>query len=64
MHARHVQAQKPARSFVEMFYERVLAGDTGAAAAVEARAAARGQGDATWLAYVIYARPDAVLVRS
>jgi CHAT domain-containing protein len=56
--------QTPARIFVETFYGRLLSGDTVAAAALAAREAARGSGDATWLAYVIYARPDAVLVRS
>ena len=55
--------QTPARIFVETFYQRLLDGDTVALAAVTAREAARASGDATWLAYVIYARPDAVLVR-
>ena len=55
--------QTPARIFVETFYGRLLDGDTVAAAALTAREAARASGDATWLAYVIYARPDAVLVR-
>lgn len=55
--------ETPARVFVEAFYERLLAGDTVATAAVTARSAARRLGDATWLAYVVYARPDAVLVR-
>ena len=56
--------QTPARIFVETFYGRLLDGDTVATAALTAREAARGSGDATWLAYVIYARPDAVLVRT
>ena len=56
--------QTPARIFVETFYGRLLDGDTVAMAALTAREAARASGDATWLAYVIYARPDAVLVRS
>jgi hypothetical protein len=55
--------QTPARIFVETFYGRLLDGDTVATAALAAREAARASGDATWLAYVIYARPDAVLVR-
>jgi hypothetical protein len=56
--------QTPARIFVETFYGRLLDGDTVAMAALTAREAARASGDATWLAYVIYARPDAVLVRT
>ena len=55
--------QTPARLFVETFYGRLLAGDTVAVSALTARTAARAAGDATWLAYVVYARPDAVLVR-
>jgi len=56
--------QTPARIFVETFYARLLTGDTVAAAALAGRTAARAEGDATWLAYVVYARPDAVLVRT
>ena len=56
--------QTPARVFVETFYARLLAGDTVAVAALAGRTAARADGDATWLAYVVYARPDAVLVRT
>ena len=56
--------QTPARLLVETFYARLFAGDTGAAAALAGRTAARAEGDATWLAYVVYARPDAVLRRS
>ena len=55
--------QTPARIFVETFYRELLAEKTVADAALAAREAARASGDATWLAYVIYARPDAVLVR-
>jgi hypothetical protein len=55
--------QKPARIFVETFYRELLDKKTVADAALAARKAARASGDATWLAYVIYARPDAVLVR-
>ncbi len=54
---------EPARAFVESFYEELLGGATVAAAAVRAREKARASGDATWLAYVVFARPDAVLVR-
>jgi hypothetical protein len=56
--------QKPARIFIETFYRELLEEKTVADAALAAREAARASGDATWLAYVIYARPDAVLVRS
>ncbi len=56
--------QTPARIFVETFYRELLDEKTVADAALAAREAARASGDATWLAYVIYARPDAVLVRS
>ncbi len=54
----------PARIFVETFYARLLRGDTVASAALAGRTAARAEGDGTWLAYVVYARPDAVLVRT
>jgi len=52
----------PAREFVETLYDRLVAGDTMAVATRAAREAARGAGDASWLAYVVYARPDARLV--
>lgn len=53
---------EPARDFVEAFYDRLIAGDSVGKAATAARQAAREAGDATWLAYVVYARPDARLV--
>lgn len=58
--------QEPARVFVEAFYAQLLKGRTVSEAALAARTAARDGDtrDATWLAYVVYARPDAVLVRS
>ncbi|MGN6753503.1 MAG: DUF7379 domain-containing protein [Intrasporangium sp.] len=52
---------QPARTFVETFYEELLSGTPVALATVRARERARQAGDATWLAYVVYARPDATL---
>jgi hypothetical protein len=52
---------EPARSFVETFYARLDAGATIANATIEAREAARTSGDLTWLAYTVYAHPDARL---
>ena len=51
----------PARVFTETFYRRLLAGDTVARATVAARERARADGDATWLAYAVYAHPHARL---
>jgi CHAT domain/Ternary complex associated domain 7 len=53
---------EPAASFTTEFYWRLKAGATIAKAAVAAREKARAAGDATWLAYVVYAHPDAKLV--
>jgi len=53
--------EAPAHDFVTEFYTRLLAGATVADAAAGARTKAREAGDATWLSYVIYARPDAHL---
>ncbi len=52
---------EPAGTFGATFYTRLKAGDTLAAATVAAREAARVANDATWLAYVVYGHPDAVL---
>lgn len=54
---------EPAASFTTEFYRRLNAGKTIAAASVAARETARTAGDATWLAYVVYAHPDAKLER-
>ena len=52
---------EPSRTFVEALYDELLRGATVARASARARAVARAAGDETWLAYVVYARPDAVL---
>ncbi len=53
----------PARVFVETFYERLDAGATMSEATIEAREAARRAGDLSWLAYTVYAHPEARLGR-
>ena len=52
---------QPARSFTEELYERLLAGDRLAEAAIAARDAARKADEGTWLAYIIYGHPHAVV---
>jgi hypothetical protein len=52
---------EPAFSFGKEFYERLRSGATIADSAIAAREASRKAGDATWLAYVVYAHPHAVL---
>jgi hypothetical protein len=52
---------EPAASFTTEFYRRLKGGATIAKAAVAARKKAQAAGDATWLAYVVYAHPDAKL---
>ena len=49
----------PARTFVETFYDQLLGNKPIVTAVKEARQAARLAGDATWLAYVVYANPVA-----
>jgi hypothetical protein len=51
----------PARTFTEAFYRELLAGKPLAHAAIAGRDAARGAREATWLAYVIYGHPYAVV---
>ena len=51
----------PARKFTEAFYRELLAGKTLAEAAIVGRDAARSAQEATWLAYVIYGHPYAVV---
>jgi hypothetical protein len=51
----------PARTFTEALYEALLDGRTLSEAASLGRDAARGAGEATWLAYVVYGHPLATL---
>jgi len=57
-----------ARTFTETWYAQLLKGDTVARATIAARKAARQSphvlDQSTWLAYVVYAHPGAVLRKS
>ena len=52
---------KPAREFVAAFYQALDSGHTIAQATLAGRRAAREAGDISWLAYTVYAHPDARL---
>jgi hypothetical protein len=54
----------PASTFIQTLYEELLAGQTVAGAVRTAREHARDSGDATWLAYTVYAHPEAHLRRT
>jgi CHAT domain-containing protein len=51
----------PARHFSEAFYTALGSGETLAAAATAGRKAARGAGDGTYLAFVVYGAPHATM---
>jgi CHAT domain-containing protein len=53
----------PARKFVIEFYSQLLKGETVSDATIASREKARAEGEATWLAYVVYAHPNARLER-
>jgi len=53
-----------ALTFAATFYQRLLQGDTVAEATYQARLAARKAGDPTWLAYSVYAHPNARISHS
>lgn len=55
---------RPSRIFSETLYAELLTGTPMGQATARAREQARSEGDPTWLAFAVYARPDAVLVRS
>ncbi len=52
---------QPAREFVAAFYSALDAGHTITRATLAGRTAAREAGDISWLAYTVYAHPDARL---
>jgi hypothetical protein len=52
---------EPASTFAQRLYEEMKAGTALADATVKAREAARAAGDASWLCYVVYGHPAAVM---
>jgi hypothetical protein len=52
---------EPAKTFCESFYAALLAGKTVVEATTAARHKSRLAGDPTWLAYVVYGRPEGTL---
>ncbi len=55
---------EPAFDFGKELYDQLIRGASISEAAIAAREAARRAGDATWLAYVLYAHPHARLTRA
>jgi hypothetical protein len=56
--------EEPAAEFARAFYDALLNNDLSLSeAATEGRKAAKAKGDASWLAYVVYGKHEARLVR-
>lgn len=53
---------EPASTFAQCLYREMKAGTALADATVKAREASRAAGDASWLCYVVYGHPAAVMV--
>jgi CHAT domain-containing protein len=53
----------PARTFTETLYTELLKGKDLSEATIDARKAAKGAREATWLAYVVYGHPHMKLIR-
>jgi CHAT domain-containing protein len=52
---------RPAATFAQRFYKELRAGTNLSEATIRAREQARQQGDASWLCYVVYGHPLAML---